>query len=652
MPIKVRNIRELKGSPIPAVDIRIDRGSYLGNPFDMGKNEALRTPVCIAHRDYTERVLAGEDPVAVATEIAEARNLTLATTWKQPTHQQFMAAMQELEQKATAAGQQKQDLGIWCWCAKRQCHGDNYKAILERSQSQNLEAVVLGNGVKSQPAKSLPTTISDADLIGLLKGSQAKSEPTPITYIWSRYCPAGKEGYELSTKGDRRFSALNARLQDGRSIEEAYQLDVKGYRVQGDDWRLGKGKPPLSPMSLDELYGRYKDLWKQWAIENPTLMTDLAHKANGKVLTDLFASTPVSQARALAELLNEGYELGIKQADSRHPSPKPYNPLRGMQPLNANVARHMVKDVAMAEAATQFIGMAAAPDHVPSSTRNYLKAWGKLGLANTGHYAAEDKVMISGSGLWKRPEDSRTTGQIQQDVRSLFESHYRPLLDKAIAAGAQILVGDAEGTDQMVLGHMKARGYQLSFNPKGYYECSPQRVTAKAQEMVNQPVVAAVAYLSTNQRGIAPGINIFSGSRDMQGLGAALTNPTVLSKQKGTIKKDYPVTFRGAVYPDAETAYQALAQGKVDELLMGQIIAAKLMQYPHLLNAINQNGGAQWLEQCQHHTHAKTPTFQAWEGIGRNSIMVRCLIRGYEAALQLQAQLNQQQSKNKADLER
>jgi hypothetical protein len=126
----------------------------------------------------------------------------------------------------------------------------------------------------------------------------------------------------------------------------------------------------------------------------------------------------------------------------------------------------------------------------------------------------------------------------------------------------------------------------------------------------------------------------------------------MLSKQKGAIKKDYPVTFRGTVYPDAETAYQTLAQGKVDEPLMGQIIAAKLMQYPHLLNAIKQNGGVRWLEQCQHRTHAKTPAFQAWEGIGRNSIMVRCLIGGYESALQLQAQLSQQQSKTKTNLER
>lgn len=30
-------------------------------------------------------------------------------------------------------------------------------------------------------------------------------------------------GYEVSTKGDKRFSALNAIMPDGRSIEQVYQ---------------------------------------------------------------------------------------------------------------------------------------------------------------------------------------------------------------------------------------------------------------------------------------------------------------------------------------------------------------------------------------------------------------------------------------------
>lgn len=115
-------------------------------------------------------------------------------------------------------------------------------------------------------------------------------------YTWARFAAGG---YECSTAGDRRFSALVATLADGRTIEQAYQLDVKGYRAQGSDWRLGKGRPPLTKV---DLWPAYLDLWRQWAEENPALMHELAKH---RLLTDKFAISTVSQARALAELLNE-----------------------------------------------------------------------------------------------------------------------------------------------------------------------------------------------------------------------------------------------------------------------------------------------------------------------------------------------------------
>jgi hypothetical protein len=118
-------------------------------------------------------------------------------------------------------------------------------------------------------------------------------------WTYNRFSP---RGYEVSSAGDHRFSALNARLADGRTIEEAYQLDVKGYRCKGNDWRLGKGKPPLNP--VENLYREYCMLWVQWAKENPALIRELARLAAGKTLTDKYASTPISQARALADILN------------------------------------------------------------------------------------------------------------------------------------------------------------------------------------------------------------------------------------------------------------------------------------------------------------------------------------------------------------
>jgi hypothetical protein len=124
-------------------------------------------------------------------------------------------------------------------------------------------------------------------------------------YTWARYPKPGQPYYEVSSAGDKRFSAMWARLPDGRTIEQAYQLDVKGYRKFGDCWKLGKGKPPLEPMSADELWEAYKFLWMWWASENPDLVEELSKLAAGKTLTDKFAKSSVSQARAWAEILNE-----------------------------------------------------------------------------------------------------------------------------------------------------------------------------------------------------------------------------------------------------------------------------------------------------------------------------------------------------------
>ena len=120
-------------------------------------------------------------------------------------------------------------------------------------------------------------------------------------YAWKRY-----GGYEVSSHGDKRFSAFNAIMPDGRSIECHYQCDIKGYDIGGRNWRLGKGKPPRQKMSHEEIWNKYLKLWEVWADNNPTLIEELKVvlvKYNN-VLSDKFASTPVNQARALAEVLN------------------------------------------------------------------------------------------------------------------------------------------------------------------------------------------------------------------------------------------------------------------------------------------------------------------------------------------------------------
>jgi hypothetical protein len=123
------------------------------------------------------------------------------------------------------------------------------------------------------------------------------------TFTWARF-----GGYEVSSHGDKRFSAFNALMPDGRSIEQHYQCDVKGYQPGGTNWRLGKGKPPLNRST--DLWTAYLALWRTWATNHRLEMFNLREIvtiANNDVLSDRFATTPVNQAHALSTLLNEGF---------------------------------------------------------------------------------------------------------------------------------------------------------------------------------------------------------------------------------------------------------------------------------------------------------------------------------------------------------
>ena len=125
-------------------------------------------------------------------------------------------------------------------------------------------------------------------------------------FKWAR---RHKNGYEVSSKGDKRFSAFNAILSDGRSIEQHYQCDIKGYDIGGTNWRLGKGKPSLREC---DLLKEYINLWREWAQDNLNLMRELYKEAinHDYILTDCFATTEVNQAHALSVVLNELVKKG------------------------------------------------------------------------------------------------------------------------------------------------------------------------------------------------------------------------------------------------------------------------------------------------------------------------------------------------------
>ena len=170
--------------------------------------------------------------------------------------------------------------------------------------------------------------------------------------------------YEVSSKGDKRFSALNATFKKGTiidgkdvggmTIEDVYQSVIK---------KSGKNQPPNKDSKLykSELktkeekedfsyYEGYLPLWQEWAKQNPELIEDLREKAKGKTLTDQFASTKVSQARALADILNNGYSskntsIATKNYTKTTPSDNPNTNFVFTDNAQAYTALHDVEGV-------------------------------------------------------------------------------------------------------------------------------------------------------------------------------------------------------------------------------------------------------------------------------------------------------------------
>lgn len=121
---------------------------------------------------------------------------------------------------------------------------------------------------------------------------------------WARY-----GGYEVSSAGDKRFSPLWATMPDGRTIEEHYQCDVKGYNIGGTDWRRYKSCKPLIKLTKQETFIAYRNLWEVWASNNVDLIIELKAIAvdYNNSLTDRFSSDEVNQANALADIINRYY---------------------------------------------------------------------------------------------------------------------------------------------------------------------------------------------------------------------------------------------------------------------------------------------------------------------------------------------------------
>lgn len=104
--------------------------------------------------------------------------------------------------------------------------------------------------------------------------------------------PKSTTAEEWSSKEGWDTSRFEQRVKPQIDKGEAYQMEFE---------YIDQSKEAMEDFSYRE---SYLPLWQEWARQNPELMEELREKAKNKTLTDQFANTRVSQARALADILN------------------------------------------------------------------------------------------------------------------------------------------------------------------------------------------------------------------------------------------------------------------------------------------------------------------------------------------------------------
>lgn len=122
--------------------------------------------------------------------------------------------------------------------------------------------------------------------------------PEDVNKVVSRFIPNEFREYvesgQINKDNSKDFQDNKGRVQN--FFRENYNIHLI------NEYFFEKGKHET--FEDFSYYEGYLPLWQEWAKQNPTLIEELREKSKGKTLTDKFASTRVSQARALADILN------------------------------------------------------------------------------------------------------------------------------------------------------------------------------------------------------------------------------------------------------------------------------------------------------------------------------------------------------------
>lgn len=317
------------------------------------------------------------------------------------------------------------------------------------------------------------------------------NKPVQVTN-WARY---SNDGYEVSTKGDSRFSALNAEFKQGTIIDG---VDVSGMTIeavyQSVIKKSRKGQPPAKSSKLfkpelktkqeqeDFSYNEgYLPLWQEWAKQNPELIEELREKSKGKVLTDRFANTRVSQARALSDILQQTVHTNIQSKKTESASQIEY------VSTDENWSEEQIKDWMKTN----------SPQYKYKTGKwQIIRRNGKLQAAQklakrglTSQVKGEGKLNVDEARQWLQDK----LGIDKSDIvtsEAVFRMANAPQVYGALKVCMDRLSGDAAA--RIFLSEQSGQGVEFH---EGFHYVSQLLINDKLREQVYQDYVKQYPYL-------------------------------------------------------------------------------------------------------------------------------------------------------------
>jgi hypothetical protein len=137
--LKQITVRSMRGGAFSfgINDFRVDRGSYLGNPYEMDRNGSNRDHVIRAYKHWlftninhwldmkSQKIRIDQwgfiDPMKLST----AAGLKIASGWKQFSVAQVESGFTRLSYEVT-----QRDINLICWCFPEPCHADILRSAL------------------------------------------------------------------------------------------------------------------------------------------------------------------------------------------------------------------------------------------------------------------------------------------------------------------------------------------------------------------------------------------------------------------------------------------------------------------------------------------------------------------------------------------